>query len=111
MSVRDNVLFELGLFLGKLGRKRNFFLTPKNEPKIDLHLPSDLSGITPATYEWNAKNPQASVGPALYEIKHAIRQIGSMTKQQRVLYESAELKRYHFQHRRGYFWKDNKSAV
>jgi hypothetical protein len=108
-SVRDNVLFELGMFLGKLGRKRNFFLTPKSESKTNLHLPSDFSGITPATYEWNAKNPQASVAPALFEIKQAIRDLGSITKRQALLYESAEnLKPYHFEHRSGYFWKDDK---
>jgi len=78
MSVRDNVLFELGLFLGKLGRQRNFFLAPKTESsnlRPDLHLPSDLAGIAPVTYN-PGQNLQASVGPALYQIKEAIRTFG-----------------------------------
>lgn len=41
--VRDNVLFELGLFIGHMGRKRAFWLSPRgaNAPV----LPSDLDGI------------------------------------------------------------------
>lgn len=41
MSVRDNVLLEYGLFIGKLSRKRVIFLC-KGNPKIA----SDLTGIT-----------------------------------------------------------------
>ncbi len=44
---RDNVVFELGLFLGRIGRKRSYMLRPKG---IDVKLPSDLSGVTWAQY-------------------------------------------------------------
>jgi hypothetical protein len=40
-TARDNVLFEFGLFLGKLGPRRVFTLVEK-----DLKLPSELDGIS-----------------------------------------------------------------
>jgi PAS domain-containing protein len=42
-SPRDNVLFELGLFIGRLGPDRTFILCSK-DPAV--RLPSDLSGVT-----------------------------------------------------------------
>jgi|SRR5579871_820395 len=46
-SPRDNVLFELGLFMGRIGRHRTFIL---HEEGADLKLPTDLNGITRVTY-------------------------------------------------------------
>src|SRR5437667_2021442 len=40
---RDNVLFELGLFMGRLGRSRTFILHQSNSR---VKIPSDLSGVT-----------------------------------------------------------------
>jgi len=56
---RDNVLFELGLFLGRLGRDRVFYVVPENHRKLRLQLPSDLNGITYATYNSELTNPMA----------------------------------------------------
>ncbi|WP_082605542.1 TIR domain-containing protein [Curvibacter sp. PAE-UM] len=74
--VRDNVLFELGLFLGKLGRDRAFFLIPDNI--TDLHLPTDLLGITPGKYEGSRSdtNLQAATGPVCNQIRNQIKKIG-----------------------------------
>lgn len=68
-SVRDNVMVELGMFLGRLGRDRTFMLTPKGQP---VKLASDLSGITTAEYDATrirGHEKRAAVGPACTAIR------------------------------------------
>jgi predicted nucleotide-binding protein len=71
-SARDNVLFELGLFMGKLGRLRTFIVHPRG---TEMHMPSDLSGVTTATYDPGRGdgNVNAALGPVATQIKRAIR--------------------------------------
>ena len=75
MGPRDNVLFELGLFMGRLGRARTFLVHQADE---GLKLPSDLSGVTAATYEWprQDRNYLAAVGAACDSIRQVIRDLG-----------------------------------
>eukprot|EP01041_Mallomonas_annulata_P031142 gene31142-53399_t len=44
---RDNVVFELGLFIGALGKDRCYVVKPRG---IEMHLPSDVAGVTTADY-------------------------------------------------------------
>ena len=71
-TVRDNVIFELGLFIGKLGKRRCFIVMPDN---IDFHIPTDLVGVTPAKYsgERDKSEIAAALGPACHEIRHAMK--------------------------------------
>ena len=49
MAARDNVVLEFGIFANQLGRNRVFILVP--DGSTDLRIPTDLLGVTPATYE------------------------------------------------------------
>jgi hypothetical protein len=73
-TVRDNVIFELGLFLGRLGRERCFIVAPK----MPMHIPTDLVGVTPATYsaERDIAEIAATLGPACNEIRVAMKRLG-----------------------------------
>lgn len=73
---RDNVIFELGMFIGALGVDRTFFIVPCGIP--ELHLPSDLAGITHGIYEPNRQdgNIQAALGPISYAIMKELTKLG-----------------------------------
>lgn len=73
---RDNVLLELGLFCGALGRDRTFFLIDRdNKPKIA----SDLAGVTALIYGSNRSdgNMQSAVGPACEQIRQRAERLKS----------------------------------
>lgn len=74
-TVRDNVIFELGMFMGRLGRDRTFMLTPKS---ATFHLPSDLADLTTVRYDagrFDSGDERAAVGPACRTIRQALRSI------------------------------------
>jgi hypothetical protein len=79
-AVRDNVLLELGLFIGRLGRKRNYILMPRGQS--DFRMPTDLLGLITADYDPNRqdKNLQAATGPATNQIRLQINQLGPRNK-------------------------------
>lgn len=70
---RDNVIFELGLFMGALGRERTYMVVPHDMP---VKLPTDLIGITPLTFEAGNKNLAAAFGPVCTALKELIRNHG-----------------------------------
>jgi hypothetical protein len=85
LAPRDNVLFELGLFMGHLGRERTFLICPTN---VALKIPSDLAGVSNAGFDWpevHGHEGRARLGGAEWqdllgascdEIRSIIRHVG-----------------------------------
>ncbi|MES0200399.1 TIR domain-containing protein [Mesorhizobium sp. M0011] len=73
-SPRDNVVFELGFFMGKLGRERAILMEPRGQK---VKLPSDLAGITTIKYRSGSNEDLAShISPACNELRDHIRLLG-----------------------------------
>lgn len=72
---RDNVIFELGLFLGALGPDRVFLVVPRGD---NLALPSDLAGVTALDYRADRQdgNLQAALGPTSTVIAQRVTALG-----------------------------------
>ena len=72
LAPRDNVIFELGLFFGRLGRERCFFIQPQD---LRLKLPSDLLGIEPAKFFLSPnQDPVKALNSACAQISKSIRE-------------------------------------
>ena len=74
-TVRDNVLFELGLFIGAVSKERCFILKPRN---TELHFPTDLLGMEPADYDPNRTDGDlaSAVAAACTRIKTRMKELG-----------------------------------
>ena len=69
------MIFELGLFMGALTRKRTFIVSPRG---VDIKIPSDLLGITKLTYKSGAKDELPSlIAPVCDEIRKIIEKTGA----------------------------------
>lgn len=79
-TVRDNVLLELGIFVGGIGLNRCFIVTPRIQ--LTTHIPTDLLGLTPVDYDGNRNdnNLAAALGPACNRIRNRIRQLGRLVR-------------------------------
>jgi hypothetical protein len=75
LTVRDNVIFEMGLFIGGLGKDKVYYLIPRG---VDFHLPTDLLGITSGTYNPDNANLQAATGTFCTQIKQLIKKLYSI---------------------------------
>ncbi|WP_198302030.1 TIR domain-containing protein [Croceicoccus marinus] len=72
---RDNVIFELGFFMSRLGRHRTLLLVPQ---RTDVILPSDFKGLTPLPYATADKASARAValGPVIDRISAIIEEMG-----------------------------------
>lgn len=71
-AVRDNVILELGLFIGAIGQHNCFIIIPNS--KEPIHLPTDLAGISLLKYNPNRRdgNLKAALGPSVNKIKNVL---------------------------------------
>jgi predicted nucleotide-binding protein len=71
---RDNVIFELGLFMGRLGRARAILMEPRDEK---VKLPSDLAGVTTIPYRFEpGEDAAAMLAPACNKLRTHILDLG-----------------------------------
>jgi len=91
-TVRDNLIFELGLFVSKLGKKNVFFLIPRETNK--LHLPTDLIGIEPGHFELpeNEKDLVAALGAFCNKVRRQIKEVIKSNNYEHAKGATAELK-------------------
>lgn len=73
LAVRDNVIFELGLFIGVLGAENVYIVAPRDNS--GLRIPTDILGVTYATYDPQRSdgNVDAALGPACTAIRRQLR--------------------------------------
>ncbi len=71
---RDNVIFELGLFMGRLDRNRSFIIKDESS---EIKIPTDLLGVTPIPY---VLKPGEDISPSIAtictELKKVIDSLG-----------------------------------
>lgn len=66
-SARDNVVFEAGLFWGKIGRARTFIVADKS-----VKIPTDMSGLVRAEFEFNKKDNKNKIGTEIRQVSRKI---------------------------------------
>jgi hypothetical protein len=78
---RDNVIFELGIFLGSIGPERVFLIVPRDTP---MGLPSDLAGINQLDFRSNRQdgNLHAAMGVVATKMEPIISRLGLLHPQE-----------------------------
>ncbi len=71
---RDNVVFELGLFMGRLGKDRAVLMEPR---EAGVKLPSDMAGLTTIPYRYEpGSDMTALIAPACNQLREHIQRLG-----------------------------------
>ena len=67
---RDNIVFELGLFMGALGHNRTFLIYPHG---IDIKIPTDMKGIIALTHKSGPTcEPTSDVAAACHPLRKQV---------------------------------------
>jgi len=72
---RDNVIYEMGLFAGRLGYERVFIVIPEN---VGLHLATDLEGLNFGHFDPHLfkNNPDGAISRVCEEILLRVKELG-----------------------------------
>lgn len=70
---RDNVLFELGLFMGAIARSRTIFIVPAD---VDVKIPTDILGLNPLRFLSQTGTLADNVAPVSRDIATLIDRMG-----------------------------------
>lgn len=74
-TARDNVIFELGLFMGRLGRERAILMESRDEK---VKLPSDFAGLTTIAYRFtDGPDVSSLMAPACHTLRKHIKALGA----------------------------------
>lgn len=73
-SPRDNIVFELGLCMGILGRQRTLLVHQRGVP---IKLPSDINGLTAIEFRGYIEQVPPMLGPTCTEINRIVRSLGA----------------------------------
>ena len=72
---RDNVVFELGLFMGALTRERTFLAVPKDQ---ELKIPSDLLGLNLLWWDPDVEPADKATADVCQGVLEAVERLGPM---------------------------------
>lgn len=70
---RDNVLFELGLFMGAIERARTYLIVPSD---VDVKIPTDILGLTPIRFKSLSGALANNVAPVCAQLRDLIATLG-----------------------------------
>ncbi len=104
-SVRDNVVLELGMFIGALGLEKCFILVPKSAGTT-FRLPTDLAGVTASFYDDQDLDLTDAVTGSCAKIKQSVKKLEA-SKNKRETTSEAEILRQQLHNAQSKIWSMN----
>lgn len=103
--VRDNVILELGMFIGTLGLEKCFILVPRSAETF-FRLPTDLAGVTVTFYNDQDPDLTDAVTGCCAQIKQSIKKL-ELSKIKTETTSETDLLRQQLNHTQSQIWSMN----